>query len=494
MKEDVNARTLSLNGKLIEDLTVRKFERHLIGEILRPGEERYEVARQVWNGMIDPRYPAMIVRCATAADVARSVEFARDNEIAVAVRGGGHSLTGDSFCEGGMVIDLSGMKKIEVDSTRYVARADAGLTAGEFDLATKAFGLAGVMGECSSVGIAGFTLGGGLGRLMGRYGAACDNLLSAELIDADSKFLRASADENADLFWAIRGGGGNFGIATSFEYRLHHVDQVLSGTLMYPVSDTREVLAFLDEFMMSIPDEMEISTDIGNTGMMTWAPGVTIPIISLGVSFCGNIEKGEAALRPLRRFRKPLADTIRAMPYYESQGVLDLRPLTNFVSTGGLVAIEGGFIQRIGDEAIDVILAAIAEAPNLYWISADHYMHGAVCGYTSDHTAFALRRPGYCSRVFSAWREPAQGDIATAWVKRVSAALEPFSGGAAYLNYLTQRDTDKGVRVAYGSNLERLASLKSEYDPTNFFNSNRNIQPVRHADASSHEVEAEGLR
>jgi len=436
----------------------------------------------------------MIVRCATAADVARSVEFARSNEIAVAVRGGGHSLTGDSFCDGGMVIDLCGMKEIEADSRRCTARADSGVTAGEFDLATKDCGLAGVMGECSSVGIAGFTLGGGLGRLMGRYGAACDNLLSAELIDADGEFLRASEDENEDLFWAIRGGGGNFGIATSFEYRLYHVDKVLSGSLMYPVSDTREVLTFLDEFMMSIPDEMDISIDLGNTSMMTSAPGITIPVISLGVSFCGDVEKGEAALKPLRRFRQPLADKIRVMPYYESQGLFDLRPLTNFVSTGGLVAIEGGFIQRIGDEAIDIIVAAIAEAPKLYWISAEHYMHGAVCGYTSDNTAFALRRPGYCSRVFSAWREAVHAEIATGWVKRVSAALDAFSGGSAYLNYLTQRESDEGVRVAYGSNLERLASLKSKFDPTNFFNSNRNIQPVCNAHALSNEVEAERLR
>jgi hypothetical protein len=478
MKQNTNAKIASLNGKFIEDPTVRTFERHLLGEILHSDEECYEAARRVWSGMIDPRHPAMIVRCATAADVARSVEFARSNEIAVAVRGGGHSLTGDSFCDGGMVIDLSGMKKIEVDRTRCVARADAGLTAGEFDLATKAFGLASVMGECSSVGIAGFTLGGGLGRLMGRYGAACDNLLSAELVGADGMFLRASADENADLFWAIRGGGGNFGIATSFEYRLHHVDQVLIGALMYPVSATREVLTFLDEFMMSIPDEMEISVDIGNTSMTAWAPGVTLPVISLGVSFCGSIKQGQAALRPLRRFRKPLADTIRVMPYYDSQGVFDLRPLTNFVSAGGCVAIEGGFIERIGDEAIDVIVAAIAEAPDLYWISADHYMHGAICRYTSDHMAFALRCPGYCSRVFSAWRKPAQGDMATTWVKRLSAVLEPFSGGAAYLNYLTQRDSYKGVQVAYGSNLKRLALLKSKYDPTNFFNSNRNIRPA----------------
>jgi FAD/FMN-containing dehydrogenase len=200
MKQNTNAKIVSPTGKVIEDLAVRKFERHLLGEILRPGENSYEAARRIWIGIIDPRRPAMIVRCATVTDVARSVEFARSNKMAVAVRGGGHSLTGDSFCDGGMVIDLSRMNTIYVNGARCVARADAGLTARQFDRATKAFGLAGVMGECSSVGIAGFTLGGGLGRLMGRYGAACDNLLSAELIGSDGNLLRASADENADLF------------------------------------------------------------------------------------------------------------------------------------------------------------------------------------------------------------------------------------------------------------------------------------------------------
>jgi hypothetical protein len=477
MKQDIKARAVSLNGKAIEPLRVRAFERHLSGTILRPGEGRYETARRVWTGMIDPRQPAMIVRCATATDVARSVQFAREHEIAVAVRGGGHSFTGDSFCEGGMVIDLSGMKKIEIDAARCVGRADPGLTVGDFDLATKPFGLAAVMGECSSVGIVGFTLGGGLGRLTGRFGAACDNLLGAELVGAGGEFLRASADENPELFWAIRGGGGNFGIATSLEYRLHHVSPVLAGSLMYPVADTRAILTFLDQFMINSPDELDICMDIGNTGMMPWAPGVTMPVISLGVSFCGNIQKGEAVLKPLRRFCKPLSDSIHVMPYYELQSLSDLRPLTNFLSAGGSMALEGGFIERIGDDARQAIVAAVEDAPSLYWISAEHYMHGAVCASTSDRTAFSLRRPGYCSRVFSAWCEPADADIATGWVNQVSATLKQFSGGALYLNYLTQSAGDQGVRAAYGPNLERLASLKSKYDPGNFFNSNRNIRP-----------------
>jgi FAD/FMN-containing dehydrogenase len=468
---------VSTAGKSIEEKALRKFEASMLGEVVHPSEERYERARLLWNGVIDPRHPGMIVRCATTVDVARSVEFARSNELAVAVRAGGHSLTGDSFCDGGMVIDVSGMKNIQVNTETGTARADAGLTAGEFDRATQAFGLATVLGECSSVGIAGYTLGGGLGRLMGKHGAGCDNLLSAELISADGRVLRATAEENADLFWAIRGGGGNFAIVTSFEYRLYRVGQILGGTLMYPISDARAVLTFLDEYMMSVPDELDIAIDIGNCGLMMSAPGIMEPIVSLALSYCGDLEKGEAALKPLRTFRKPVADSIRVMPYIERQAQSDIRPLAEFGAAGGSMAIECGFIARLGEETINTIAAYIAEAPAGFWIAADHYLHGAVCRPTSDHTAFGLRRPGYSTRILSAWRAPNQAEGSVAWVKRLNAALKPFAGGAMYLNYLTIGAGDAGVRAAYGSNYERLAALKSKYDPTNFFSSNRNIEP-----------------
>jgi FAD/FMN-containing dehydrogenase len=468
---------VSTTGKPIEEQALREFEASLFGEVIHPSEDRYQLARRLWNGMIDPRHPGVIVRCATAVDVARSVEFARSNELAVAVRAGGHSLTGDSFCDGGMVIDVSGMKIIQVDTEAGTARANAGLTVGEFDRATQAFGLATVLGECNSVGIAGYTLGGGLGRLMGKHGAGCDNLLSAELISADGRLLRASAEENADLFWAIRGGGGNFGIATSLEYRLHRVGQILSGTLTYPISDTREVLTFLHDYMMSVPDELDILIDIGNCGLMGSAPGNMEPIVSLALSYCGDLQKGEAALRPLRAFRKPIADRIRVMPYLEMQARGDLRPLAEFGSTGGSMAVEGGFIAQLGEEAIRTITAYIAEAPASFWIAAQHYLHGAVCRPTSDHTAFGLRRSGYSTRIFSNWREPNQAEGSVKWVKRLNAALKPFADGAMYLNYLTEGAGKAGVKDAYGSNYERLAGLKSKYDPTNFFSSNRNIEP-----------------
>ena len=477
METNPKPQIVSTTGNAIKEEALRKFEVSLLGEVIHPSEERYQRSRILWNGMLDPRHPGMIVRCAASVDVARSVEFARTNELAVAVRAGGHSMARDSFSDGGMVIDVSGMKSIQVDTEKCTARADAGLTVGEFDRATQAFGLATVLGECASVGIAGYTLGGGLGRLMGKHGAGCDNLVSAELIRAGGTVLRVSAEENADLFWAIRGGGGNFGIVTSLEYRLYPVGQILGGTLTYPISDTREVLTFLDDYMMSVPDELDIVIDIGNCGLMTSAPGITQPIVNLTVSYCGDLEKGEAALRPLRTFRKPVADRIRVMPYLERQAQSDIRPLAEFGATGGSMAIEAGFIARLGEETINTIVTYIAEAPAGFWIAAEHYLHGAVCRPRSDHTAFGLRRPGYSTRILSAWRESNQAPGSVAWVKRLSAALRPFAGGAMYLNYLTEGAGETGVRDAYGSNYERLAALKSEYDPTNFFNSNRNIEP-----------------
>ena len=469
---------ISTTGEAIAENALSRFEAHLCGKVFRPGSVRYERTRRLWNGRVDPRHPGMIVRCAGTVDVVRAIEFARSNDLAVAVRAGGHSLTGDSFCDGGMVIDVSGMKNIRVDPNTCTARADAGLTAGEFDQATQPFGLATVLGECGSVGIAGYTLGGGLGRLMGKHGAGSDNLVSVNLVNADGEVLRASARENPDLFWAIRGGGGNFGVVTSLEYRLHRAGQVLGGTLTYPISVAREVLTFLNDYIRAMPDELDLAIDIGNCGMMTYAPGTTQPIINLTVSYCGDLKQGEAVLKPLRKLRKPLHDRIREMSYLDIQTFCDLRPLIDFVSTGGSVAIEGGFIERLDETAVDTIVAFVNEAPSLFWFTAEHYLHGAVCRPAPHHTAFGLRRPGYCSRVFAAWREAKDMDISLEWVGRLTAALEPFSGDAMYLNYLTHSAGTAGVRVAYGSNYDRLAALKRKYDPTNFFNSNRNILPA----------------
>ena len=388
-------RLVANTGKVIETAALRKFAATLIGEIIGRNDERYEQARRLWLGMIDPRRPDLILRCAATADVARSVDFCRSNELAMAVRAGGHSLAGDSFCDGGVVIDISGLKAIRVDPEGRTARAGAGLMAGELDRATQAFGLATVLGECSAVGIAGFTLGGGLGRLMGLHGAGSDNLLSAEVVKADSGIVAASAEENEELFWAIRGGGGNFGIVTSLEYQLHSVGRILGGVLTYPISQVREVLTFLDDYMMAVPDEFDVVVDIGNGGLMTFAPGVIEPILNLAVSYCGDLEKGDIALKPLRSFRRPLADTIRAMPYLEMQALSDIRPLAEFGSAGGSMFLEGGFIERLGAEAIETIVEYLTDPPPCFWFTAEHYLHGAICRPAPAQTAFGLRRAGY---------------------------------------------------------------------------------------------------
>jgi len=406
----LNLTVSSSKGRAIEESAVRKFEARLVGRILRPGGDGYESARRVWTGMTDQRRPGFIVRCAATSDVVRAVDFARSNDIAIAVRAGGHSFAGDSFCEGGMVIDVSNMKAIRIDPERCVARAEAGLTVGEFDHATQRFKLATVLGECASVGIAGYTLGGGLGRLMGKHGVACDNLLSAEVVGADGSIMRTSADENADLFWGIRGGGGNFGIVTSLESRLHPVGQILGGTLIYPISAIRDVLSFLDGYMNEVPDEFDIVIDIGRGGVMTFAPRVMEPIVSLAVSYCGDLHKGEAALKPLRSFRQPLAETIRAISYLEMQDLSDIRPFAEFGSAGGLMALESGFIQRLGEEAIEIIVAFVREAPSCFWIAAEHYLHGAACRPAASDKAFALRQSGYSTRIFAGWTKSSEAD------------------------------------------------------------------------------------
>ena len=287
-----------------------------------------------------------------------------------------------------------------------------------------------------------------------------------------------SAEENEDLFWAIRGAGANFGIVTSLEYRLHRVGLGLAGSLTYPVANFRQVLTFLDDYMMSVPGELDLVIDVGNPDLMTLAPRINRPIVNLSVSYCGDLQKGEEAIAPLRSFRRNIGDSIRPMAYLEMQTLSNLLPLTEFVSSGGSICIETGFLEGLAPDLIETIAGFIAEPPPCAWLSIEHYLHGAVCLPAPAHSAFALRRPGYSSRILSAWREPKHADVSAEWVQRLNGALKPFAGGAMYLNYLTSAAGDAGVRTAYGANYDRLAELKSKYDPTNFFNSNRNIQPT----------------
>ena len=448
----------------VDPAALRKFGTGLQGQMILPGDPDYESARHVWNWAVD-KHPGMIVRCAGTSDVVRAVDFARSNDLLVAVRAGGHSVAGKSTCDGGMVIDVSRMKRIHVDPATQIARVESGLTLGEFDHATQAFGLATTLGTAPPTGIAGLTTGGGLGWLMGKHGIALDNVREVKVVTADGRTLTANADENADLFWGVRGGGGNFGVITVLEYHLHPVGSVLGGAVAYPQSKVREVLRFYREYTSTAPDELT-----------AYAEFMGLPS---GQAFCiaacysGDLKVGEAVLKPLRRFGRPLADSFRPMPYVDMQTLLDVPP----VPLAGV--IRANFLRELSDDAIDTIAAHMARIPAPACEFFLEHFHGAACRVESSQTAFAHRTPGYNFATDAIWpvAEAQAADASVKWVHGLWSAMQPFIGGGVYSNYL-QDEGEGRVRAAYGANYERLVALKQKYDPTNFFRMNQNIKPM----------------
>ncbi len=442
----------SITGRVVEEGAIQKLVASVRGELLRPGDEGYESARRVWNRKQD-KHPGMIVRCAGVADVICAIDFARTHGLLVAVRGGGHSYAGHAICDGGIVIDLSRMKGIQVDPVRRIVRAEAGLTVSEFDHATQTFGLATTLGECPSTGVAGLTLGGGFGFLMGKCGLSCDNLLSAEVVTADGQLITARAGENEDLLWGLRGGGGNFGVVTSLEYRLHPVSQVLGGMVTYPRSQAREVLRFFRESMRTAPDELTAAA-----GVLADRPAGGGSAFCIVVCYCGDLQTGEEVLRPLRSFGRPEMDSIRPLPYGEIQSLLDAPPLQLSI------AWKGCFLRELSDEAIEVIAVHLAKAPSPFCTIWMDHLHGAVSRIGRGETAFSLRDAGYASWVQSLWEDSAQAGSSVEWVNNFWEALQPFSTGGVYVHILGDEGEER-VKAAYGANYERLVALKNKYDP-----------------------------
>jgi hypothetical protein len=340
-------RVISLRGNAVEEADIRKLQRNLRGRLIRPGDSDYEAARHVWNRAFD-RHPALIVRCADADDVERAIAFGRSNDLLTAVRGGGHSFSGKSTCDGGMVVDFSAMKKVEVDPTRRIARAEPGANLGDFDGATQAFGLATTMGTFAPTGIAGLTLGGGWGWLIGKHGVSCDNLISADVVTAEGRLMTASERENEDLLWGLRGGAGNFGVVTSFCYRLHPVERVLGGIVKYGAAQLGEMLHFFRDYAPTAPDELTMLA-----GILPLAE----PAVGIAVCYCGDFGKGEEVLKPLRTFRKPASDTIRPMTYLELQNMLDA-PIGSAMNYGNYS--KNTFLTRLSESAIDAIVGNVA--------------------------------------------------------------------------------------------------------------------------------------
>src|SRR6516162_4028007 len=462
---DLRVITAEGADKILEEATVQNFAANLRGPLLRPSDGGYDQARKVWNGMID-RHPALIARCAGVADVIAAVRFARDHGLLVSVKGGGHNITGNAVCEGGLMIDLSPMKSVTVDPVKRTARAEAGLTWGEYNRETQAFGLASTGGVVSTTGIAGLTLGGGLGWLGGKHGLSCDNLLSADLVTAEGQFLTASADEHPDLFWGLRGGGGNFGVVTSFEYRLHPVGPLLAGMVLHPMAKAREVLCFYRDYARNCPDEA-----LAAAALMTTPEGA--PVVAIIVSYIGNISDGEAVVAPLRQLGSPLVDTIAPTSYVQLNTLFDAA-----VPYGGVQRYwKSSFLKELGDDLVEILVERSTTMLSPMSLVLFFHLHGAAARGDRNATAFGLRQDQWDYDVISQWNDPAETGQHVQWTREYWTAVEPFATGEVYVNHLDAEEVTR-IRAAYGGHYDRLVALKNKYDPTNLFRMNQNIRPT----------------
>ena len=464
---DIGIATTMGRDFMLDVDAIEQFSAELRGGHLLRGDEGYDDARTIYNAMID-KQPALIARCAGVADVIHAVNFARTNDLVVSVRGGGHNVSGNAITDGGLMIDLSPMKGVRVDPEGKTARAEPGVTWGEFDHETQAFGLATTGGLVSTTGVAGLTLGGGLGWLMGNHGLACDNLISVDVVTADGRFLTASDSHNQDLFWALRGGGGNFGIATSFEFQLHPVGPMLGGILIHPLDKAAETIGFYDDYTRTCPDELG-----------TFVAFVTSPegerVMAIFVCYNGAVEEGERVLRPLREFGTPLADMIGPMPYVQVQRMMD-----EGFPAGRQNYWKSNFLKGLDTEAIEIIVDHVAKAPSPYSAVAIEQFSGAVNRVGMDDTAFNHRDARYNLLIVGIWPDPTAKADNVKWVRDLWDAMEPYSSGGVYVNYLGE-EADEGaerIKSAYGpEKYERLVALKNKYDPINLFRLNQNIKP-----------------
>jgi FAD/FMN-containing dehydrogenase len=467
--------TLAGAQSALDEAVVERFETTLSGGLLRLDDAEYEEARLLWNGVIDKK-PALIVRAADGTDVVDSVNFARENDLLLAVRGGGHNVAGTASADGGLVVDLSAMKDIEVDPERRTVRAGAGVTIGELDGATQRHGLATPMGVVSETGIAGLTLNGGMGHLRRKHGLSSDNLVSVDVVTADGGSLTASEEENADLFWAIRGGGGNFGVVTSFEYRLHPVGpEVMCAFVFYPGDRAKEVLRSIEAYMADAPDEVSLLSFLGRV------PGVEdFPeehhgeqFVAFLAVYAGPVGEGEEALKPLRELGDPIVDFSGPMPYTEVQKLLDEDYPDGWRYYWKSVNVDG-----LDDAVIEALIEHAEAAPSDHSTIDVWFQGGAMGRVGADESAFGDRSAHILLGIEANW-EVGEDEANIAWARGCYADLRRFSGGGIYLNFPGFLEEGQDLmRDAYGENYERLVALKNKYDPTNLFRLNQNIKPT----------------
>lgn len=454
----LDGRQLVLKPADIEDL-----RGGLRGPLLLTGQLGYEDARSIWNRAFD-RKPALIARCAGAADVTGAINFGRAHGLLTAVRGGGHSLSGQSVCDGGLLIDLSPMSSIRIDPLAKTARVEPGARLAQIDREAQAFGLAVPLGTVSDTGTAGLTLGGGFGRLCRKYGLACDNLIGADVVTADGRFVKVSAKENPDLLWGLRGGGGNFGVVTSFEYQLHVAGPTMfGGDVVYPFTHARELLRSFASFIAAVPDELFV-----------WVFLPPAPdhkrVVAFNVCYCGPIDDAERVLEPLRKLGKPMKEGLAPTPYVKLQSALDAD------NPPGRYYIKGGYIKRFTPELSDAIVDYLESSPADNTVIAISQFGGAISRVKPTATAYWHREPNHEVIVVGRWDDPSSAEQTTQWVRGAWQRIEPLTAGY-YVNHGGFDESERRIRANYGDNYPRLVALKKRYDPGNLFRLNANIKP-----------------
>ena len=452
---------------------IEELKRGVSGQVLLPGDADYESARTIWNAMIDKR-PAVIVRCASTADVVRAVSFARNSGLPLAVRGGGHNIAGSALCEGGIVIDLSQMKGAKVDPRSRRVVIEGGATLADLDAATQAHGLATPAGVNSTTGIAGLTLGGGFGWLSRKHGMTIDNLESAEVVTAAGEVIRASAAEHPDLFWALRGGSGNFGVVTRFEFRLHAVGpDVLSGLIVYPISEAKSVLRQYREFTAKAPDELSVWTVLRKAPPLPFLPEAVHgkEIIALALCYAGDPARGESLIGPLRKFGTVLGEHVGVQPYVAWQQAFD--PL---LAPGARNYWKSHNFTTLDDRLFDAVIEYIGKLPSSQCEIFFAAIGGATARPAADACAYAHRDAQFVMNVHGRWDDAADDESGIRWARDFFNASAPYASGGVYVNFLTADEGDR-VRSAYGPNYDRLVRVKRQYDPANLFSVNQNIRP-----------------
>ena len=459
---------------LVDESAMQELAASFGGELLQSSDHGYDEARAVFNGMID-RHPAVIARCSGVADVIAAVNFARERDLVISVRGGGHSVPGYAVCDGGVMIDLTPMKGIWVDPETKIARAQAGVLWGEFDRETQQFGLAVTGGRVPSTGISGLTLGSGSGWIERKLGLTADSLISADVVTADGRFLTASEEEHPDLFWGLRGGSGNFGIVTSFEFKLHDFGPIVYGGLLaFPRPAAGEVTRVLRDVMADAPDDLAV-----NLAFITAPPEPFVPeeargqpAVGLVICWSGDIDEGEQMVKPFRDLG-PVLDIVGPIPY--AQGLQRLIEPGN--QPGLLNYWKADFLDELTDEAIDTLIEQVNKARSPLSQVIVEPLGGAIARVDEDAMALGNRHAAYAYHCISMWQDPSESDVHVGWAKDLAAAMDRFAVPGVYLNYTSDQEQDERVRSTYGPKYERMVALKDKYDPDNVFCMNANIKP-----------------